>query len=68
MESPGPPDCTRNPKTGYFCDKTKIGKENLRVNLAAKYIMAEGNTLLSFIWTESITKFIQKMPGFFREL
>ena len=32
LRGPGPPDCTLNPKTGYFCDKTKISKEILRVN------------------------------------
>ena len=45
FESRGPraPSCTCNPKTSYFYDKTKIGKENLRVNVADKYI--EGNVL-----------------------
>ena len=40
-----PPGCTCNPKIGYFCDKTKISKENIASSeklLTAKYI-AEGN-------------------------
>ena len=39
FKSRGPgPGCTSNSKTGYFNDKTKIGKENLRENLAVEYI------------------------------
>ena len=30
LRGPGPPDQTCTPITGYFHDKTKISKENLR--------------------------------------
>ena len=32
LRGPGPPDQTNTPITGYFYDKTKISKENLRVD------------------------------------
>ena len=32
LRGPGPPDQTCTPITGYFHDKTKISKENLRVD------------------------------------
>ena len=39
LRGPGPPGRTYTPKTGYFHDKTKISKENLRVDyyLMLKY-------------------------------
>ena len=32
LRGPGPPGRTNTPITGYFHDKTKISKENLRVD------------------------------------
>ena len=32
LRGPGLPDRTYTPSTGYFHDKTKISKENLRVD------------------------------------
>ena len=32
LRSPGTPGGTYNPKPGYFYDKTKISKANIRVN------------------------------------
>ena len=32
LRGPGPSGPTRTPVTGYFHDKTKISKENLRVD------------------------------------
>ena len=32
LRGPGPPGRTNTPITGYFYDKTKISKENLRVD------------------------------------
>ena len=32
LRGPGPPGRTYTPITGYFLDKTKISKENLRVD------------------------------------
>ena len=32
LRGPGPPGGTRTPITGYFHDKTRISKENLRVD------------------------------------
>ena len=31
LRRPGPLGCTRNPKTSYFCDKTKLFVANLQV-------------------------------------
>ena len=44
LRGPESPDRTRNPKTGYFCDKTKDlrGKSSSELLLTAKNI-AEGN-------------------------
>ena len=41
----GPPGRTCTPTTGYFYDKTKISKENLRVDyyLKLKYCIAQEN-------------------------
>ena len=50
------------PATGYFYDKTKISKENLRVDhyLLLKYCSWQC-TLLSPTWVKSLTKFNSKM-------
>ena len=50
------------PATGYFYDKTKISKENLRVDyyLLLKYCSRQC-TLLSPTWVKSRTKFNSKM-------
>ena len=37
LRVPGPPDQTCTPITGYFHDKTKISKENLRVDYYLAY-------------------------------
>ena len=39
LRGPGPPGRINTPTTGYFHDKTKISKENLRVDyyLVLKY-------------------------------
>ena len=67
----GPPGRTYNPKTGYFCGKTKISKKNKSSSellFTAKYI-AEGNVpCFPLTWTKSITKFIQTMLEFKRQL
>ena len=71
LRDPGPPGCTCNPKARYFYGKTKISNKNKSSSellLTAKYI-AEGNVpCFPLTWTKSITKFIQKMLGFKREL
>ena len=55
--------CT--PATGYFFDKTKISKENLRVDyyLLLKYCSRQC-TLLSPTRAELLTKFNTKMQDF----
>ena len=56
LRGPGPPGQTNTPITGYFYDKTKISKENLRVNY---YLLLKRNkkqcALLSPTWTKSLT-------------
>ena len=50
------PDQTGTPITGYFHDKTKVSKENLRVDY---YLLLKGSqrqcTLLPPTWTKSLT-------------
>ena len=48
LMGPGPPSCTCTPTTGYFHDKRKIFKENLRMDyyLLLKYCTSQ-STLLS---------------------
>ena len=72
--APGPQVVHLILKLVIFTIKQRSPKKiNLRVNyysslLAAKYI-TEGNVpCFPFTWTKSITKFIQKMLGFKREL
>ena len=57
------------PTTGYFHDKTKISKENLRMDLlfTAK-ILLEAMYLTFLTWTKSLTKFNPKMQNFKRVL
>ena len=56
LRGPGPPGRTNTPITGYFYDKTKISKENLRVDY---YLLLKRNkkqsALLSPTWTKSLT-------------
>ena len=56
LRGPGPPGRTNTPITGYFYDKTKISKENLRVDY---YLLLKRNkkqcALLSPNWTKSLT-------------
>ena len=55
--------CTYIPKTGYFHDKTKISKANLRVNdLMLK--MLRKTMYLAFPDLGQITKFNPKMQNF----
>ena len=53
------------PATGYFYDKTKISKKNLRVDyyLLLKYCSRQC-TLLSPTQAKSLTKFSTKMQDF----
>ena len=62
---PGPAGCTCNPKAGYFCDKTKIGKENLRGNLAVKYI-SEGNVPCFLLREPSQLQNLSKNAWFYK--
>ena len=56
LRGPGPPGLTRTPLTKYFHDKTKISKENLRVDF---YLLlkccARQCTLLPPTWSKSLT-------------
>ena len=56
LRGPGPPDQTCIPTTGYFHDKTKIFKENLRVDY---YLLLKCSkrqcALLPPTWTKSLT-------------
>ena len=56
LRSPGPPGRTCNPVTGSLHDKTKISKENLRVDyyLLLKYSRWQC-ALLPSTWTKSPT-------------
>ena len=72
FELRGPNDTftrTCTPTTGYFYEKTKISKENLRVNyyLQLKYCKRQC-TLISLTWAKSLTKFNPKMQDFKRVL
>ena len=63
LRGPGPPG--RIPITGYFYNKTKISKQNLRVNyyFLLKYRRRQC-TLLSPTWAKSLTNFNPKMQDF----
>ena len=50
LRGPGPPGRTNTPITNYFHDKTKISKENLRVDY---YLLL--CALLPLTWTKSPT-------------
>ena len=63
---PGPAGCTCNPKTGYFCDKTKIGKENL-TGILLLNIFQKAMYLASFYVNQVNYKIYPKMLGFIRE-
>ena len=56
LRGPGPRGRTNTPTTGYFHDKTKLSKENLRVDY---YLLLKCSkkqcALLSPIWTKSLT-------------
>ena len=56
LRGPGPPGRTNTPITGYFHDKTKISKENLRVDY---YLLLKSSkkqcALLPPTWTKSLT-------------
>ena len=58
LRGPGPPDQTCTPITGYFHDKTKISKQNLRVDY---YLLLKCSkrqcrcALLPPNWTKSLT-------------
>ena len=61
-----PPGDTCTPTTGYFYNKTKISKENIREHycyLLLKYCMRQC-TLLSPTWVKSLTKFNHKKQDF----
>ena len=60
---------TYTPTTGYLYEKTKISKENLRVDyyLLLKYCKRQCN-LISPTWAQSLTKFNLKMQDFKRDL
>ena len=70
LRGPGPPGRTCTPITGYCQDKTKISKENLRVDcyLLLKCCKRQC-TSLSPTWTRSLTiKFNSKMQDVKRVL
>ena len=69
LKGPGPPGRTCTPTTGYFHEKTKISKENLRVDhyLQLKYCRRQC-TLLPHTRAKSLTKFNAKMQDFKRVL
>ena len=56
LRGPGPPGQTNTPITGYFHDRTKISKENLRVDY---YLLVKCSkkqcALLPPTWTKSLT-------------
>ena len=56
LSGPGSPGRTNTPITGYFHDKTKISKENLRVDY---YLLIKRSkkqcALLPPTWTKSLT-------------
>ena len=56
LRGPGPPGLTCTSISGYFHDKTKISKENLRVDY---YLLLKCSkkqcALLPPIWTKSLT-------------
>ena len=53
-------------RTGYFHDKTKIFKENLRVDhyLLLKYCRKQCTLLPPPTWAKSLTKFYPTMQDF----
>ena len=56
LRGPGPPDQTYTSITGYFHDKTKISKENLRVDYYLLQKCSKSQcTLFPPTWTESLT-------------
>ena len=68
LRGPRPPHRTCTPTTGCFCDKTKMSKENFRVDiyyLQLKYCWRQC-TLLPSTWAKSPTKFNTKMQNFKR--
>ena len=65
LRRPGPIGRTCTSTTGYSYEKTKISKEDLRVEyyLLLKY-RTKQCTLLSPTWAKSLTKFNPKMQTF----
>ena len=70
LRGPGSLGRTCTPTTGYFHDKTKISKENPRVDYYLPLICCKRQcTLLSPTWTRSLTiKFNSKMQDVKRVL
>ena len=69
LRGPGPPISTCTPITGWFQDKTKISKANLREDyyLLLKYCRRQC-TLFPLAWAKSVTKLSTKMQDFKRVL
>ena len=69
LREPGSPGRTYPPVTGYFHDKTKISKENLRVDyyLLLKYCRRQC-TFHPPTWANVLTKFNHKTQDFKRVL
>ena len=69
LRGPGTPGRTYTPTTGNFFDKTKLSKENLRVDyyLQLKYCTRQC-ILLSPTWAKSPPKFIPKMQDYIFDL
>ena len=67
LRRPGPPGRAFIPTTRYFHDKTKIARENLRVNyyLLQKYCCRQYTSLLPAC-AKSLTKFYLEMQNFKR--
>ena len=65
FRGPGPLGRICTSTTGYFYDKTKISKKNIRVDqsLLLNYYRRE-NTLLPPTWAKSLTKFYFKNERF----
>ena len=69
LRGPGPRGCTCNPKTGYFCDKTKVSKANLQANYyLLRKILRKAMHLASLHLDKVNYKIFQKMLTFEREL
>ena len=69
LRGPGSLSHICTPATGYFYDKTKICKENYRMDCyLLQKCCTRQRSLLSLTWAKSLTKFNHKMQDFKRVL